>query len=231
MLKKEITRIIVELKQIKLLLKDKNNIEIDDNSGQVAGTVQGDQIQINNYSKKTFKCLINYDKEIKIKEQLTTKQERKVIFNTLFVGICIISILAMYALSDNFILEVFQNYIYAFIFFFIFLSILLSSLYYVPSLISKKGNLKVNDDNLVFKFNKKDIQIIYFKNIRSYIKETKSIGFSFFIYPLDDIYPIVSFYVENIHEVDAIDTLLTNKINEYIEKEKSIVTDKKEEQK
>ena len=30
---------------------------------------------------------------------------------------------------------------------------------------------------------------------------------------------ILSFYVENIHEVDAIDTLLTNKINEYIEKE------------
>ena len=32
MLKREITKIMLELKQIKILLKDKNNIEIDDNS-------------------------------------------------------------------------------------------------------------------------------------------------------------------------------------------------------
>ncbi|MFV7791323.1 hypothetical protein ACNO6Z_10785 [Aliarcobacter lanthieri] len=218
MLKRELTKIILELKQIKILLKDKNNIEIDDNSGQVAGAVQGDQIQINNYSKKTFKSLINYDKEIKIKEQLTTKQERKVIFRTLFVAAFILPILVMYALGDNFISEVFKNYIYAYIPFFIFFSIFVSPLYYVPNLISKRGKLKVNDDHLVFSFGKRNIKIIYFKDIRSYIKETESIGFSFFIYPLDDIYPIVSFYVENIHEIDAIDTLLTNKINEYIDK-------------
>ena len=77
----------------------------------------------------------------------------------------------------------------------------------------------INDDHLLFNFGKKDTQIIYFKDIRSYIKENTSIGFSFFIYSLDDIYPIVSFYVENIHEVDAIDTLLTNKINQYFENE------------
>ncbi|MCG3687726.1 hypothetical protein [Aliarcobacter butzleri] len=215
-------KIYQELLEIKNLLKDSGQKIDSVSNSNVANSVENQiQTQINNYSKKTFKSLINYDKEIKIKEQLTTKKERKVIFNTLFVIVCIISILAMYALGDNFISEVFQNYIYAFIFFFIFLSILLSSLYYVPSLISKKGRLKINDDNLVFSFGKKNIQIIYFKNIRSYIKENKSIGFSFFIYPLDDIYPIISFYVENIHEVDAIDNLLTNKINEYIEKEKN----------
>ena len=48
MLKREITKIILELKQIKLFLKNKNSIEVDDNTGQVAGTVQGNQIQ-NNY--------------------------------------------------------------------------------------------------------------------------------------------------------------------------------------
>ena len=222
MLKREITKIILELKQIKLLLNDKNNIEIDDNSGQVAGTVQGNQIQINNYSKKTFKSLLNYNKEIKIKEQLTTKQERKVIFRTLLVTAFILPILVMYALGDNFISEVFKNYIYAYIPFFIFFIIFVSPFYYIPSLISKRGKLKVDNDNLVFNFSKKDTQIIYFKDIRSYIKESTSLGFSFFIYPLNDIYPIVSFYVENIHEVDAIDTLLTNRINDYIEKEEKL---------
>ncbi|WP_323588738.1 hypothetical protein [Aliarcobacter butzleri] len=214
-------KIYQELLEIKNLLKDSRQKIDSVSNSNVANSVENQiQTQINNYSKKTFKSL-SYNKEIKIKKQLTTKQERKVIFNTLFIFASILSLLAMYVLDDNFISEVFQNYIYAFIFFFIFLSILLSPLYYVPSLISKRGKLKVDDDNLVFNFGKKDIHIIYFKNIRSYIKENKSIGFSFFIYPLDDIYPIVSFYVENIHEVDAIDTLLTNKINEYIEKEEN----------
>ena len=213
-------KIYQELLEIKSLLKDTGQKIDSVSNSNVANNVENQiQTQINNYSKKTFKTLLNYNKEIKIKEQLTTKQERKVIFRTLLVTAFILPILVMYALGDNFISEVFKNYIYAYIPFFIFFIIFVSPFYYIPSLISKRGKLKVNDDHLVFCFDKKDIQTIYFKDIRSYIKETKSIGFSFFIYPLDDIYPIVSFYVENIHEVDAIDTLLTNKINEYIEKE------------
>ena len=227
----EITKIILELKQIKLLLNDKNNIEIDDNSGQVAGAVQGDQIQINNYSKKTFKSLINYNKEIKIKKQYTTKQERKAIFWLLLIAAFIFPVLVIYFKGDKFVPDPFANCIYTYILFFILFCFLLSSVYYIHSLIRGSSKLIINDDHLLFNFGKKDTQIIYFKDIRSYIKESTSLGFSFFIYPLNDIYPIVSFYVENIHEVDAIDTLLTNRINDYIEKEKSIVTDKKEEQK
>ena len=50
------------------MLKNKN-IEIDNNNGQVAGTVQGDQNQINNnYSLNTFnKPLKNYNEPIKVK--------------------------------------------------------------------------------------------------------------------------------------------------------------------
>ncbi|MFX4219116.1 hypothetical protein ACOL3B_09495 [Aliarcobacter butzleri] len=193
----------------------------DIKGGQIAQAVQGDQIQINNYSKKTFKSLINYDKKIKIKKQYTTKQERKVIFRTLLVTAFILPSLVIYFKGDDFIPDLFANYIYTYIFFFILFCFLLSPFYYIPSLIRKTGKLKINGDHLVFNFGKKDTQIIYFKDIRSYIKENTSIGFSFFIYPLDDIYPIVSFYVENIHEVDGIDTLLTNKINEYILKKKN----------
>ncbi|PRM87333.1 hypothetical protein CJ671_10225 [Aliarcobacter cryaerophilus] len=149
------------------------------------------------------------------------------LFRTLLVTAFILPILVIYFKGDDFIPDPFANYIYTYIFFFILFCFLLAPFYYIPSLISKRGKLKINDDHLVFNFGKKDTRIIYFKDIRSYIKENTSIGFSFFIYPLDDIYPTISFYVENIHEIDAVDTLLTNKINEYIEKEEKDKTNLK----
>ena len=213
-------KIYNELLEIKSLLKDTGQKIDSVSNSNVANNVKNQiQTQINNYSKKTFKSLINYDNEIKIKKQYTTKQERKVIFRTLLIAAFILPVLVIYFKGDDFVPDPFTNYIYTYIFFFILFCFLVSPFYYIPSLISKRGKLKVADDNLVFNFGKKDTQIIYFKDIRSYIKENTSIGFSFFIYPLDDIYPIVSFYVENIHEVDAIDTLLTNKINQYFENE------------
>ena len=213
-------KIYQDLLEIKSLLKDTGQKIDSVSNSNVANNVKNQiQTQINNYSKKTFKSLINYDNEIKIKKQYTTKQERKVIFRTLLIAAFILPVLVIYFKGDDFVPDPFTNYIYTYIFFFILFCFLVSPFYYIPSLISKRGKLKVADDNLVFNFGKKDTQIIYFKDIRSYIKENTSIGFSFFIYPLDDIYPIVSFYVENIHEVDAIDTLLTNKINQYFENE------------
>ncbi len=213
-------KIYNELLEIKSLLKDTGQKIDSVSNSNVANNVKNQiQTQINNYSKKTFKSLINYDKEIKIKKQYTTKQERKVIFRTLLVAAFILPVLVIYFKGDDFVPDPFANYIYTYIFFFILFCFLVSPFYYIPSLISKRGKLKVADDNLVFNFGKKDTQIIYFKDIRSYIKENTSIGFCFFIYSLDDIYPIVSFYVENIHEVDAIDTLLTNTINQYFENE------------
>ena len=214
------SKIYQELLEIKSLLKDTGQKIDSVSNSNVANNVENQiQTQINNYSKKTFKSLINYDKEIKIKKQYTTKQERKAIFWLLLIAAFIFPVLVIYFKGDDFVPDPFANYIYTYIFFFILFCFLVSPFYYIPSLISKRGKLKVADDNLVFNFGKKDTQIIYFKDIRSYIKENTSIGFSFFIYSLDDIYPIVSFYVENIHEVDAIDTLLTNKINQYFENE------------
>mgnify|MGYP003464687450 FL=1 len=76
MLKREIIRISLELKQIKLLLK--NNIEIHNNSGQVADTVQGNQIQINNtYLSIPSKSLKDYDKDIFVQSGILAKQTKK----------------------------------------------------------------------------------------------------------------------------------------------------------
>ena len=214
------SKIYQELLEIKSLLKDTGQKIDSVSNSNVANNVENQiQTQINNYSKKTFKSLVNYNKEIKIKKQYTTKQERKAIFWLLLIAAFIFPVLVMYFKGDKFVPDPFANCIYTYILFFILFCFLLSSVYYIHSLIRGSSKLIINDDHLLFNFGKKDTQIIYFKDIRSYIKESTSLGFSFFIYPLNDIYPIVSFYVENIHEVDAIDTLLTNRINDYIEKE------------
>ena len=214
------SKIYQELLEIKSLLKDTGQKIDSVSNSNVANNVENQiQTQINNYSKKTFKSLVNYNKEIKIKKQYTTKQERKAIFWLLLIAAFIFPVLVIYFKGDKFVPDPFANCIYTYILFFILFCFLLSSVYYIHSLIRGSSKLIINDDHLLFNFGKKDTQIIYFKDIRSYIKENTSIGFSFFIYPLDDIYPIVSFYVENIHEVDAIDTLLTNKINQYFENE------------
>ena len=214
------SKIYQELLEIKSLLKDTGQKIDSVSNSNVANNVENQiQTQINNYSKKTFKSLVNYNKEIKIKKQYTTKQERKAIFWLLLIAAFIFPVLVIYFKGDKFVPDPFANCIYTYILFFILFCFLLSSVYYIHSLIRGSSKLIINDDHLLFNFGKKDTQIIYFKDIRSYIKESTSLGFSFFIYPLNDIYPIVSFYVENIHEVDAIDTLLTNRINDYIEKE------------
>ena len=81
MLKREITKIILELKQIKLLLKNKNSIEVDDNTGQIASTVQGNQIQYNYFGYRSFIPLTNYDKNInaRLKEGHTLEDFKAVI--------------------------------------------------------------------------------------------------------------------------------------------------------
>lgn len=207
------SKIYQELLEIKSLLKDTGQKIDSVSNSNVANNVENQiQTQINNYSKKTFKSLVNYNKEIKIKKQYTTKQERKAIFWLLLIAAFIFPVLVIYFKGDKFVPDPFANCIYTYILFFILFCFLLSSVYYIHSLIRGSSKLIINDDHLLFNFGKKDTQIIYFKDIRSYIKESTSLGFSFFIYPLNDIYPIVSFYVENIHEVDAIDTLLLQPI-------------------
>ena len=72
------SKIYQELLEIKSLLKDTGQKIDSVSNSNVANNVENQiQTQINNYSKKTFKSLINYNKEIKIKKQYTTKQERK----------------------------------------------------------------------------------------------------------------------------------------------------------
>ena len=103
-------KIYQDLLEIKSLLKDTGQKIDSVSNSNVANNVKNQiQTQINNYSKKTFKSLINYDNEIKIKKQYTTKQERKVIFRTLLIAAFILPVLVIYFKGDDFVPDPFTN--------------------------------------------------------------------------------------------------------------------------
>ena len=164
------SKIYQELLEIKSLLKDTGQKIDSVSNSNVANNVENQiQTQINNYSKKTFKSLVNYNKEIKIKKQYTTKQERKAIFWLLLIAAFIFPVLVIYFKGDKFVPDPFANCIYTYILFFILFCFLLSSVYYIHSLIRGSSKLIINDDHLLFNFGKKDTQIIYFKDIQENI--------------------------------------------------------------
>ena len=113
------SKIYQELLEIKSLLKDTGQKIDSVSNSNVANNVENQiQTQINNYSKKTFKSLVNYNKEIKIKKQYTTKQERKAIFWLLLIAAFIFPVLVIYFKGDKFVPDPFANCIYTYILFF-----------------------------------------------------------------------------------------------------------------
>ena len=195
----EITKIILELKQIKLLLNDKNNIEIDDNSGQVAGTVQGNQIQNNYFGYRSFIPLTNYDKNINARFIKYTRREK--IENSLKITIpmLIIAIWINNLAGSLFFISLFAICFYFIIFF---------------QIKKDKAYIKINENSLIFtRIKTQEIIEINFEDIRSFAMEWDFMGYQFYIYPINEIEPKIQFSVDKIHIKLAIEELLPNKIN------------------
>ena len=199
MLKREITKIILELKQIKLLLKNKNSIEVDDNTGQIASTVQGNQIQSNYFLYRSFIPLTNYDKNINARFIKYTRREK--IENSLKITIpmLIIAIWINNLAGSLFFISLFAICFYFIIFF---------------QIKKDKAYIRINDKSLIFTRIKTQETIkINFKDIRSFAMEWDFMGYQFYIYPINEIEPKIQFSVDTIHAKLAIDELLSYKIN------------------
>ena len=207
MLKREITKIILELKQIKLLLKNKNSIEVDDNTGQLAGTVQGNQIQNNYFGYRSFIPLTNYDKNINARFIKYTRREK--IENSLKITIpmLIIAIWINNLAGSLFFISLFAICFYFIIFF---------------QIKKDKAYIKINENSLIFtRIKTQEIIEINFEDIRSFNTEWDFMGYQFYIYPINEIEPKIQFSVDTIHIKLAIEELLPYKINnnEKIKKE------------
>ena len=199
MLKREITKIILELKQIKLLLKNKNSIEVDDNTGQIASTVQGNQIQNNYFGYRSFIPLTNYDKNINARFIKYTRREK--IENSLKITIpmLIIAIWINNLAGSLFFISLFAICFYFIIFF---------------QIKKDKAYIKINENSLIFtRIKTQEIIEINFEDIRSFAMEWDFMGYQFYIYPINEIEPKIQFSVDTIHAKLAIDELLSYKIN------------------
>ncbi|MDN5104136.1 hypothetical protein O8C79_02360 [Aliarcobacter butzleri] len=220
MLRREITRIALELKQIKLLLK--NNIKIDNNSGQVAGTVQGDQNQINNnYFSIPCKALKNYDKDISVQSGIFTNQKKKLLIALIFALLFLfIGWFLSYYKTETGEIRIYSFILHSMvvsIFFTLVYFLIFSFVYYI-----NRAILKIENDKLtLFLELKKELKIIEYKDIRGYLIEKNflNLGANFFIYKIDEINPFIRFNVTSIHEMIAIEELLKHQMNETIKKE------------
>jgi hypothetical protein len=199
MLKREITKIILELKQIKLLLKNKNSIEVDDNTGQIASTVQGNQIQNNYFGYRSFIPLNNYDNNINARFVKYTRREK--IENSLKI---IIPMFIMSIWINNLVGSLFFISLFAICFYFIIFF----------QIKKDKAYIKINENSLIFtRIKTQEIIEINFEDIRSFAMEWDFMGYQFYIYPINEIEPKIQFSVDKIHAKLAIDELLSYKIN------------------
>ena len=189
----------------------------DIRGGQIAQTVQGNQIQIiNNYFSIPSKALKDYNKDISIQSGIFTNQKKKLLIALIF---------ALFFLFIGYFLRYYKTetgeiIIYSFIFYSLVIilicSIIFSLVYYI-----NRAKLKIENDKLtLFLWWKKKHKIIEYKDIRGYLIEKNflDLGANFFIYKIDEINPFIRFNVTSIHEMIAIEELLKHQINEAIKK-------------
>ena len=215
MLKREIIRISLELKQIKLLLK--NNIEIHNNSGQVADTVQGNQIQINNtYLSIPSKSLKDYDKDIFVQSGILAKQTKKALAIFVF-SLYLILVSSLFSAFKTEISEIELKYFIFYVYLFIMISLIFFSIIYLFVYYKNRAILKIENDKLTLSLEwKKELILIEYKDIRGYLIEKNflDLGANFFIYKINELNPSMTFQVVSVHQIIAIEELLKNKLIE-----------------
>lgn len=188
----------------------------DIKGGQIAQTVQGNQIQINNnYSLNTF----NYPPKKFPKDGIQTRfifhtLRDKITYSVFLIIPILIVAIAILKLDANY-LKWSMLYIILFVIYFI-------SLTYF-SIKKFEVILKIEDDKLILNSIKDETKNkeILLKDIHSFLKEKDLLGYQFFIYAKDEINPKFGFAFFSIHETIAVEELLKHEIDEAIKKENS----------
>ena len=139
----------------------------------------------NNSGKKLSKNIVK--KEIKVKENFVNRIDKNKLFRILIGASIVLPFVPIFMINGNDIEDIFNNYIYAYIFFFIAFSILMFPFFYVPNLFAHTGIMKINDDNLFFKFGRKEVKIPFINlRYKQDIIEQTSIGYNIIIRTIDD---------------------------------------------
>lgn len=169
----------------------------------------------NNYTNFKFKAL-------KLNDQLDIKVHPTIlnifVFKELFLVIFFLSLACIYLIvsplfNSSFLAQVHINYFQFFgysILLFFFINFVFLVFLYIGILIKWgiSSKLLIITDSSI-KLGQKELQ---FKDIRSMMKKKDLVGFSIYIYKVDEIYPTLEFNVESIHLANAIEEIILNKL-------------------
>ncbi len=189
----------------------------DIKGGQIAQTVQGNQIQINNtYLSIPSKSLKDYDKDIFVQSEIIAKQTKKALAIFVF-SLYLILVSSLFSAFKTEISEIELKYFVFYVYLFIMISLIFFSIIYLFVYYKNRAILKIENDKLTLSLEwKKELILIEYKYIRCYLIEKNflDLGANFFIYKINELNPSMTFQVVSVHQIIAIEELLKNKLIE-----------------
>ncbi len=202
----------------------------DIKGGQIAQTVQGNQVQINStYLSIPSKSLKDYDKDIFVQSGILAKQTKKAL--AIFVStLYLILVSSLFSAFKTEIGEIELKYFIFYVYLFIMISLIFFSIIYLFVYYKNRAILKIENDKLTLSLEwKKELILIEYKYIRGYLIEKNflDLGANFFIYKINELNPSMTFQVVSVHQIIAIEELLKNKLIETKYNEKMLKNLKK----
>ena len=202
----------------------------DIKGGQIAQTVQGNQVQINStYLSIPSKSLKDYDKDIFVQSGILAKQTKKAL--AIFVStLYLIFVSSLFSAFKTEIDEIELKYFIFYVYLFIMISLIFFSIIYLFVYYKNRAILKIENDKLTLSVErKKELILIEYKDIRGYLIEKNflDLGANFFIYKINELNPSMKFQVVSVHQIIAIEELLKNKLIETKYNEKMLKNLKK----
>ena len=189
----------------------------DIKGGQIAQTVQGNQVQINStYLSIPSKSLKDYDKDIFVQSGILAKQTKKALAIFVF-SLYLILVSSLFSAFKTEISEIELKYFIFYVYLFIMISLIFFSIIYLFVYYKNRAILKIENDKLTLSLEwKKELILIEYKYIRGYLIEKNflNLGANFFIYKINELNPSMTFQVVSVHQIIAIEELLKNKLIE-----------------
>ena len=146
----------------------------DIKGGQIAQTVQGNQVQINStYLSIPSKSLKDYDKDIFVQSGILAKQTKKAL--AIFVStLYLILVSSLFSAFKTEISEIELKYFIFYVYLFIMISLIFFSIIYLFVYYKNRAILKIENDKLTLSLEwKKELILIEYKYIRCYLIEKK----------------------------------------------------------
>lgn len=192
-----------------MISQQKNNFHNTKNEVAQDFTSAAIGTQNNFYSSLIFKPLkIKDELKIRVFHNYINKVDLARTLFGLFIGSFFASTFFIYYLDfkPN-IIEYIQVTLFIFVVLSLFITLLLFTMRYFPAMY-----LMLNEETVTQKIKGKEDVVLMYNEIRSLLKMKDLVGYSINIYPINELYPKISFNTECIHTANAVEQLVSDRI-------------------